>query len=215
MHLFSQTAGVPYKVAIVKAHYEKINTLLDYYKIPYTIIPHKNLESYDVLSKYDIIFFPCGIGVEPDTSINILSRGTKLHGIELKDDYYKIDEKKSSVTIENFISNGGIAIFSDFSMSLMNDALGYFSFYKNFPTLGLSGTYNATTDENFFTFAKQHFYPVTFKHSAWFVCKEAQNASVFLSAKINTPIGQKQAVIAGAINHDDGIAFFSSFHDDN
>ncbi|HQO23450.1 MAG TPA: hypothetical protein PLM72_10245 [Spirochaetota bacterium] len=93
--LYSQSVFNPVKVAVVEARFDSVEETLRKYKIPFTIIPERMLENAEDLYQFDLIFFPCGIGISPETSINILSRGTNSKVLPLKKNIIKRMTRKS------------------------------------------------------------------------------------------------------------------------
>ncbi len=209
----AQSVFNPVKVAVVEARFDSVEETLLKYKIPFTVIPERMLENAEELFVYDLIFFPCGIGISPETSINILSRGTKFEGVTLKDDYYKTDEEKVTKAVRSFISEGGIAVFSDYSIPLLAKTTKRLKFYKDFPNIGLTGYYTSYASGDFENFIGRKQYAINFPHSGWVVVSRSYSENNFASAEVNTPIGIKSAIISGKIPFEKGTAYFSSFHE--
>ena len=213
--LSAQSVFNPVKVAVVEARFDSVEETLRKYKIPFTIIPERMLENAEELYQYDLIFFPCGIGISPETSINILSRGTKFEGVTLKNDYYKTDEEKVIKAILSFITEGGIAVFNDYSIPLLAKTTKRLRFYKDFPNIGLSGYYNSNASGDFENFLGRKQYGINFLHSGWVVISHSYSDDNYVSTEVNTPLGIKSAIISGKIPFENGTAYFSSFHESN
>lgn len=211
--LWAQNAYQPVRCAVITAHFDSPAAILESMGVRYTVLPHKQIENTEALASFDTIFFPCGIGISPETSINILSRGTKLQGISLDDRYYKVDDNKTAEAIRNFITNGGTACFSDFSIDLMHRALGNAVWHRDFANLGIAGSVDALAAGPFAAFLGRDRYPVLFGHSGWVVPKAVKRAEALLTGNAPTPLGPLAAQLAGTANVDDGTIYYSAFHD--
>ncbi len=213
--LYAQSVFNPVKVAVVEARFDSVEDTLRKYKIPFTIIPERMLENAEDLYQFDLIFFPCGIGISPETSINILSRGTKFEGVTLKEEYYKTDDGKVTKAVRSFLAEGGIAVFNDYSIPLLARTTKRLKFYNDFPNIGLSGYYTSVATGDFENFLGRRQYGVNFPHAGWVVVSHSYSNDNFFSAEVNTPVGIKSAVISGKIPFEKGTAYFTAFHESN
>ena len=202
------------KTAVVEAHFDSTEKILTEYGIGFDLIKEMDLESPEKIMKYDLIFFPCGIGIQPETSMDILSRGTRFAGVSLKDQYYKTDQKKAALTVRNFIASGGVAVFNDFSVEILGRSIPSVQYYDDFPSMGLAGYYNGAVSDDFASFLGRGIFGFNQSHHGWVVVKKTSGAT-YLSGEIKTPLGAKNAVISGRIDYEEGSAYFSSFHDGN
>lgn len=200
------------RIGIVENQYDHAEAYLTKAKIDYSFIKYRDLEKESTYKSYDVIFFPCGAELPLTSSVNILSRGTHIEGVTLNDQYYKIDMKLTGKYIKKFIEEGGSAYFSDFSFRYLQDALSPFSFYKDFPYIGLPGQVKCTPSGELFSYMQGPAY-LSLYHSGWIVPSEISNAETLLSGDCETPLGIKNAPLASLIRREKGNAVYTTYHD--
>ena len=202
------------RVGIVENQYDHIEKLLTKYKIPYTIVKYRDLEKEQLYSQLDALFIPCGAEPPLTSSVNILSRGTHLEGVTINDQYYKIDAVQTGKYIRRFIEKGGSVYVSDFSFSYLQSALSSFSFYKDFPFIGLSGTFRAEC-KNDLSYYQQGSVNLEMNHSGWVAPAEIRGSESLLTGNVETPLGLKNTTIAAMTSLKQGIALYTSYHSEN
>jgi hypothetical protein len=204
----------PVRVGIVENQYDHVEKLLQKYKIDYTMIKYRDLEKEQLYSQLDALFIPCGAEPPLTSSVNIMSRGTHLEGVTLNDQYYKIDMTLTGKYLRQFVENGGSAYFSDFSFKYLQDATSSFSFFKDFPYIGLAGQLKVQTRNDLACYIQGSVY-VEMGHSGWVVPSEIRNAETVLTAECETPLGMKPAPVAALVTAKQGVALFTSYHNEN
>ena len=212
--LFAAEAMKPVKVGIVENQYDHAEKLLQKYKIDYIMVKYRDLEKESLYSQLDALIVPCGAEPPLTSSVNIMSRGTHLEGVTLSDQYYKLDMTVTGTQIRHFIEQGGTAYFSDFSFRYLQDSLSPFTFFKDFPYIGLEGAIKAETRNDLACYIQGNV-PLSMGHSGWVFPSAVRNAETLLSAECDTPLGPKTAPIAALIPAEKGIAVFTSYHDPN
>ena len=117
---YSKTQKRIKDIVVVNAKYDKIEKILDKYRIPYKIYNYRDLETDEIYNRHRAIFFPCGVKKLIETNVNILSRGTSIQSVSLKKDFLDINEDKIIKNIKTFIENGGTTYFSGYSYELID-----------------------------------------------------------------------------------------------
>jgi len=201
-------------VGVAENQYDHIEKILKDFKIPYTMVKYRDLEKESLYSQFDVLFIPCGAEPPLTSSVNIMSRGTHLEGVTLNDQYYKIDMDQTGKYLRKFIENGGSAYFSDFSFRYLQNAFSPFSFFKDFPYIGLAGPLKIEPKGELFSFM-QGSLNIEMSHLGWVVPSEVRSSEALLSAQCDTPLGEKTAPIASLLNRHEGVALFTSYHNDN
>ncbi|HNX57969.1 MAG TPA: hypothetical protein PKK43_02640, partial [Spirochaetota bacterium] len=82
----SEDTILPARVGVVENQFDNIQNVLKRYHIDYTMIKYRDIENQSIYTSFDALFFPCGAEPPLTSSMNILSRGTHLEGVSLKDD---------------------------------------------------------------------------------------------------------------------------------
>ncbi|HEY1405603.1 MAG TPA: hypothetical protein VF857_03250 [Spirochaetota bacterium] len=205
----------PVRIGVVENQYDHVEKLLKKYKINYGMIKYRDLEKKSLYDSFDVLFFPCGAEPPLTSSVNILSRGVHIEGVSLNDQYYKIDIEKTGSFLKDFISNGGSAYFSDFSYRYLQESIKPFSFYKDFPYVGLSGTMKALPQGELKSYILSPSLALSVTHEGWVIPSEIHGSEVLLTAESETPLGMKKSPIAALIKHDSGQVVYSSYHDEN
>lgn len=199
-------------VAVIKARYEKIEKVLDKYKIPYKLYEYSDLDNEDIFKNHRAIFFPCGLDKPIETNINILSRGTRIHSVSLKEDYISIKKENIYKYIESFINDGGSAYFSGYSYNLLNGAFNSMEFYDNFPNLGIQGKIELELKDELKYFCKNYTSKVYMPHPGWIVVKSIRDSEVLAESEFATIRGDKKSPVISSIKAGDGYAIYSSYH---
>jgi hypothetical protein len=209
----SKDAKSPFRIGVVENQFDHVETILQKMKIPFKMIKPRDIESENIYQAYDAIFFPCGAEMQLNSSVNIMSRGSQIQGMSLTDQYYKVDMKKTGELIAGFVQKGGSAYFSDFSYKYLQSAFPVFSFYKDFPYLGLEGQGKVFVQGELTSYIPQSSLSIYFNHQGWIFPAEIKSGKSFLTAEAVTPIGTKRSAIAALMNEKKGIIIYSSYHD--
>jgi len=211
----SEDTILPARVGVVENQFDNIQNVLKRYHIDYTMIKYRDIENQSIYTSFDALFFPCGAEPPLTSSMNILSRGTHLEGVSLKDDYYKVDTVKSGVFLKDFFKRGGAAYFSDFSFKYLQDSVKVFTFYKDFPYIGRAGQLKAEVSGDFKAYTGFRSVVLNIGHEGWVIPDHIRNGETLLSARAETPLGVKTAPISSLIRKGAGQMVFTSYHNDN
>ena len=199
-------------IAVVNAKFDKIEKALTKYGIPYNLYNYNDLENIELYNKYRVIFFPCGVENTIETNVNILSRGTTIHSVSLKKDFFDVNEEKIFKNIKSFIEQGGNAYFSDYSFKLLDGAFGAMEFYDNFPNMGISGRINLELKNDLIFFRKDQEMKVDMNHPGWIVVKSIDNSETLAESNFNTIRNSKRSPIISLLGRGKGEIIYSSYH---
>jgi len=201
-------------IAVVRNQFDPIEKVLAQYRIPYTIIKFNDLEDPETFDHYRGIFFPSGIESPVESNVNILSRGTSIQGVFLKDDYYEIDKEKVYGNIRSFIKSGGLGYFSGFSYYLLDGALGGFSFFDDFPFMGLSGSLDLYLYGDLRSFYSTDRLSRSIPHSGWVALQSISDSEILADGQFETPRGTQTGPILAHLERGKGEAYFTSYYED-
>lgn len=200
------------EVAVVRARFDNIEKILERYRIPYREIQYRDIEKAGSLDNYRGVFFPCGIGTHVETNVNILSRGTNVQAVFLKEDYHDIDFQKVCDNIERFIDDGGTAYFSGYSYEFIQKIYNCFEFYNNFPNMGVSGRINLSLKDDMNVFCRGDSINGFSPHSGWIVLKSVKDNDVLVSGTFKTVQGEKSGPVVTRMRSGSGELFYTSYH---
>jgi hypothetical protein len=199
-------------IAVVNSKFDKIDKTLSKYGIQYKLYNYSDLENDGLYSKYRVIFFPCGVENTIETNVDILSRGTTIHSVSLKKDFFEVNEEKIYHNIKAYIENGGNAYFSDYSFKLLSGAFGSMEFYNNFPNLGISGRISLELRNDLIYFYKDQNLKVYMDHSGWIVPKSIANSETLAESDVNTIRNSKRSPIISLLKRGRGEIIYTSYH---
>ncbi|MCX7678967.1 MAG: hypothetical protein N2316_07085 [Spirochaetes bacterium] len=199
-------------IGLVKGRFDQIEQLLDYYKIPYELIPFSDLEKKYALKKFHAVFFPCGTGRSLESNISVSASGYHIQQVQLKDLQKKINMSALSENIREFIENGGSGYFSDFSIDLVQRTYNCFEFYHDFPNLGISGKYSIKLSELLHSAINKKNIDVYMPHEGWVLIKRVNNGNTLAEGIANTPKGELNAIIISLLTRGKGEIIYSSYH---
>lgn len=203
------------KIGMVQNQFDNVDKALRNYHIPFNIIKYRELEDEKIFSEYSAIFFPCGVDVPIETNINILSRGTSIQAVFLKDNYYEIDKQKIFKNIKDFINGGGISYFSEFSYELLQGAFSDFEFFNNFPHIGMAGRLEMSLSGDLKTFYAAGRLSLMMPYSGFIGIKSVKNADALARGNFELPDGNKEGIIAALFRKGGGEAYYSGYHSDD
>jgi hypothetical protein len=202
-------------VAVVSGQFEKIDTVLNAYGIPFTIIKYHDLEDPQTLKAYRAVFFPCGVRQPIEESISVSASGYHIRNVSLKGKLFTVNRKKVFNNIKEFVAGGGTAYFSDYSYFLLQGAFRSMYFFDDFPNMGVSGTFTATLRGPLENFVSQKSIPVTFTHSGWVAVREFSDSNTLLKCSFETIRGRKTGPLISIAKYRDGEMLYSSYHTDD
>ncbi len=208
-------AGEPKGIAVVENQYDPVERFLQAYKIPFTMIRYRDLENAGTLSRFRAVFFPCGVDVPIETSINILSMGTNIQSVSLKQDYHEINKEVIYRNVRSFIEDGGIAYFSGYSYDLLQGAFNDFTFFHNFPHMGMSGSIDMSLLGDLKSFYAGRNLSINESYSGWIAIQSLRNAELLSRGRFETPEGEKSGPISAMFKKGRGAAFYTGFHFDD
>lgn len=199
-------------VAVVRGQYDDIEKVLAAYRIPHTVLSFGDLQDERIFSRYRAMFFPCGVDVPMETNINILSRGTSIQAVFLKEDYHEIDREKIIRNVRSFITGGGSAYFSGYSFYLLQGAFDVFEFFDDFPPMGMAGRVDMSLRGNLRSFCSRREFCCSAPHSGWITPRSVKNAEVLAEAAFETPRGKRRGPVAAMIGRERGEAYYTGYH---
>ncbi|MBN2403915.1 MAG: hypothetical protein JXN64_16180 [Spirochaetes bacterium] len=199
-------------IMVVSAKFEKIEKALNKYSISYNVCSYSDLENSQLYNQHRAIFFPCGVENTIETNINILSRGTTIHSVSLKKDFFEVNEEKIYKNIKSFIKDGGNAYFSGYSYKLLDGAFGSMEFFDNFPNMGISEKINLELKNDLIYFNKDQDIKVDMLHPGWIVAKTINNSVTLAESFFNTIRDFKRSPIISLLKRGSGEIIYSSYH---
>ncbi len=199
-------------IAVVKGRFDRIEKTLKIYRIPYTTLTFSDLEKETILSKYRAIFLPCGIGSHVETNVNILSRGTSVQAVFLKEDFFEIDLEKIYSNIKSYIEKGGNVYCSGYSYEFIHEAFHAFEFFNDFPNMGSRGKIELELKNDLKTFCRRKNMRGYVSHSGWIAVKSIKDADVLAEGIYKTINGEISGPIVALLKRGDGEAIYTSYH---
>lgn len=203
------------KIAVVKSKFDTIERILQTYGIPHSIIQYSDLETIENLSKFRTIFFPCGIDTPIETNINLLSMGTSIQSVTLKDDYVEIDVNKIYNNISSFIRNGGTAYFSGYSYNFISNAFNNFNFFDDFPNMGIPGSITVELLGDMAAFCGEKSQRLYMSHPGWITVESIDDSDALALGNFKTIKGPKSGPIVSLIKKGKGEAIYTSYHNNS
>ncbi|MFH0977268.1 MAG: hypothetical protein V1874_15925 [Spirochaetota bacterium] len=199
-------------IAVIKAKYDNIENTLHKYGIPHKIYNYNDLENKEIYDNHRAIFFPCGVENTIETNVNILSRGSRIHSVSLKKDFYQTNEEKIYRNIKSFVEDGGNAYFSDYSYKLFNEAFKSMDFFDDFPNIGADGTYilELQNDLRFFCKAKNIYADMS--HNGWVAVRSISKSVTLAESTFNTIRGLRKGPVISLMKRGFGEAVYTSYH---
>ncbi len=208
----SEAPPVQKPIAVVQSHYDKIDLILKKYRIPFDLVPYRDLEKPEFYEKHRSIFFPCGMETPIEDNLLVRSKGYFVQSVEMKGDYYEIDQNKVSESIKNYIREGGAAYFSGYSVDFLQDAFNPFDYFFDFPNSGLSGHVSLKLSPTLQKFSGKDSMKVLMDHSGWIAIKSLSRGDVLATGTFDTPRGTKSGPIIAHFTRKKGEFLYSSYH---
>ncbi len=205
-------AALPPRVALIANRYDGVDKWLELCRVPYSIVKYADLNDPGIFLRHDVIFFPSGMEPTPETSINILSRGTSIQGVTLKEGHSELNRKELARKLRAFIDGGGSAYFSGFSWELLNAAYGDFSFFYGFPYSGSAGTIELRLEDDLFSFVSMPRLTVHVPFSGWVAVKSISDADVLAEGRFETPRGKKKGPVIARLKRKRGEAYYTGYY---
>lgn len=202
-------------VAVVKAQYDRIETVLKQYRVDHDVIELKEFEREQEFAKYRAIFFPCGIMKAPEENIKVSASGYSIHNVVLDHNFDSIDTARVCAHIRGFVFEGGSAYFSDFSYFLLQGAYSPLSFHDDFPHLGMSDSFQAGLKGRLRQFAGEDSTRISIAHSAWVAVRSARDSDTLAEGRYKTPLGERQGPVAVEMKRGGGNIIFTSCHSED
>ncbi len=202
----------PQPVALVPGQYDRIEGILDSYRIPYERLSYRDLEKKELFPKYRAIFLPCGVKKAPEDNISVSAQGWSIQNVILKQDYDNVDTERIVEHLYSFINDGGSAYISDYSYFLLQGEYKPFSFFDGFPNMGISGNFTARLNGSLRDFCNMESVPVSFSHSGWIALKSIGNAKILAEGELKTAGGDRNGPLIAHMEWGRGDAIYTSFH---
>ncbi|MDY6935333.1 MAG: hypothetical protein SVZ03_14055 [Spirochaetota bacterium] len=171
-----------------------------------------DLENEEIYNKYRAIFFPCGMYKPIETNVNILSRGTKVQAVLLKNDISEVNREKICNNIKSFIHDGGVGYFSGYSYEFLQGSLKPFEFFDDFPNMGMAGRVTLELKDELYCFCRNEKLALYMFHQGWIAVKSVKEAEVVAEGSFETPKGIKFGPIISILKRGEGEALYTSYH---
>ena len=199
-------------IAVIKSQFDKIEKLLKRYCIPYKTLQCHDLEKSEIYNQYRAIFFPCGIVPPIETNVNILSRGTDIKAVYVKEDFSEINKEKIFKNIKSYVLNGGSTYFSGYSFDFLQGAFKPFVFFDNFPNIGMAGKLQVVLMSDLIGFCKEKKLNLYMPHNGWIGIKSITDAEILIKGSYKTPKGLKSGPIVALLKRGGGEIIYTSYH---
>ncbi len=204
--------AAPVRVAVVANRYDSVEKWLQVCRIPYSVIKYSDLNDPEIYLRHDAIFFPSGMEPPPETSINILARGTSIQGVTLREGHYDLDRKELARRLRAFIDGGGGAYFSGYSWDILHESYGDFSFFYGFPYIGSAGPIELRLAGDLLGFVSAPRFPVTMAFPGWVAVKSIDDAEVLAAGRFDTPRGKKEGPLIARLGRKHGEAYYTGYY---
>ncbi len=208
----AEQTGTPGKIAVVKSQFDRVESLLNNYRIPHDMISYQELEKKETFLDYRAIFFPCGVTKPIETTIDVQARGYYVHKVLVKKELLKIDTELINENIRSFIRSGGSGYFSDFSFDLVQGAFNCLNFHYDFPNLGMPGSFDVKVKSLLYRFLRRDTARMSMPHSGWVVVKSAQDTDLLAEGTVETPRGDTEGRLIAHFTRGNGEFLYSSYH---
>jgi len=199
-------------IGVVKGSFDPIDKVLSTYRIDYSVLKYEDLQNLETMKKYRLIFFPCGLKPPLHEHITMTSRGRNVQSVTLKKNISRISGTKIAKNIQTFVEEGGSAYFSGYAASLLQDAFGPFTYFDDFPHMGLPGRFVARLRGEMAHFNLKNEMALYMTHTGWITIKKARNAAVLADALYETARGTREGPVAFLMNRGDGEIIYTSYH---
>jgi hypothetical protein len=183
------------RIAVIRGRYDKVDTVLDNFHIPYDVLKLRELENPSSVDGYRALFVPSGIDTPLEESLDIFASNIRYKSVALKPDFYEVDKKKIARTIWRFIQGGGSAYFSGYSFEYLQAAFKIFNFFAGFPYMGMPARVEAVLDHDLSRFSMKSTMALYFDHPGWIAVKSAVDSVVMAHASYETPRGVRTGPI--------------------
>jgi hypothetical protein len=201
------------EIAVFKGRFDNIENVLNHYRIKFTAYQYKDIENPEIYEKHSVIFFPCGIETPYEEKIKVNAQGRVIMGVSLSETFFEHNPDTVSALIKKFIEDGGSAYFSGYSFEFLKAAYDPFSYYYDFPNLGIPGRYEADLSEDLFYFSLIKKMAVYMDHTGWIVIKPSGPFTLLAETTANTPRGPKAALVSAILARGKGEILYTSYHE--
>lgn len=202
-------------VAVVHGQFEKIDSVLSSYGIPHTIVKYRDLANPLTLKAYRAVFFPCGVRKPIEESISVSAKGYYIQNVSLKGKFFTVNMKDIYKNINDFVSDGGTAYFSDYSYFLLQGAFKALEFFDDFPNMGMSGVFTASLKGPLKKFVAQDSVKISIPHSGWVAVRSFSGSEPLAQCSYYTIRGRKTGPLIFLSRYDNGEILYTSFHTDD
>jgi len=210
--VFADVQVTEKKIAVVRGQFDRVDTLLERYRIPHISISYNDLAKKGVLDNYRAVFFPCGVDKPIESNIDVTASGYYVRRVALKNPPPRIDRQAIFDNIREFVTRGGSAYFSDFAYDLAQGAFDCFEFHHDFPNLGMQGSYRADLEDELYRFTRRDRMDISMPHSGWVLLKSVRGARVLAKGVVETPRGEAGGPLVMLLDRGDGECVYTSYH---
>ena len=139
-------------------------------------------------------------------------QGRSISSVALKDKDHDSDYGLIGENIRDFINHGGTAYFSGYAFKFLQEAYEPFTFFSNFPYMGVPGRVVATMKGDLAAFCLENEMALYMTDPGWVAIKEAKDADIIATAVYETPRGEKNGPISMVFSRGDGEVLYTSYH---
>jgi len=200
------------KIAVAGNMFDKVESVLNHYRIDYDLIEYKDLERRDIIGRYRALYLPCGMDYPYESMINVRSVKTRISSVTLKPD---IREVNSSVVAENlgdFTGRGGAIYASGYSFKVIQEAFDIFTYHDDFPYMGMPGRVECGLAGDLRNFCGKDMMALYFSHPGWIALKSAGGCDVIATAEYETPRGIRKGPVSVLHYHGRGTVLYTAYH---
>ncbi|MBN2160917.1 MAG: hypothetical protein JW807_16120 [Spirochaetes bacterium] len=199
------------RIAVVKSKYDKVDVVLQNFRIPYDMLLFRDLENLDRVTGYSALYVPSGIDNPLEDSLNVYASNYRYRSVSLKPDFYEVNRDKVARTLRRFVRKGGSVYVSGYSFELLQRAFNMFEFFDNFPFMGMPARLEANVRNDLSRFSMRNRMVLYLDHPGWVAVESAKGAEILSFASFETPRGIRSGPISFITRRGAGEILYSSY----
>jgi hypothetical protein len=199
------------RIAVVKSRFDNIELVLDTYGMKYDLIEFKDLANSGTFEKYDSIFFPSGIYSDYEDNIDVNWQGKDFTSVTLSKNFFELDKDAFRKNLRQFTKAGGASYFSGYAFKQLSIAYDYFTFFSDFPYMGIPGRIEADVKGDLARFSMKRKAALYMEYPGWVALKHVSHSETLAESNFMTPHGEKNGPISVIIN-DGGEILYTSYY---
>jgi hypothetical protein len=200
-----------HKIAVIRSKYDDVDGTLRSYRIPHDVLSYRDLENPELLEEYTSLFVPSGVDTPMEESLDVYANNFRFKSVALKPDFYEVDKDRVARTLRRFVRSGGSAYFSGYSFEYLQRAFDIFTFFDNFPYMGLSEKLDVSVFNDLSRFSVKNGMSLYVGHPGWIALKSASDAEVISRASYETARGARSGPISLLARRGGGEILYTSY----